>query len=126
MSVQPVSLLVRCLFRLGTPPQPFAVVENTATGKFEVVQIAREVFDFFRVAGIPLCQPVTVPPGSLLDVSVVCVFEIFIGAQDLIRFAVGEEIDTGEIVIVQIPPSVFDFYRSQGVPLCMPSQVDAA
>lgn len=118
MSSKPLGLQVRCLFELGTPPQPFAVVQNTTTGRFEVVQISREVFDFFLAAGIPICEPVTVPPGSLVDVSVVCVFEIFIGAQNLIRFAVGEEIETGEIVVVQIPLAVFNFYRSQGVPLC--------
>ncbi|MGI5854311.1 MAG: hypothetical protein ACOX8I_08320 [Bacillota bacterium] len=112
------SIVVRCLFQLGTPLQPFAVVENTNTDRIMLVRISEEVFTSLMEAGIPICQPTTAPPASLANVNVLCVFRMFIGAQEPIPYAIGESKENCEIVIIQITDALFDFFRLLGVPMC--------
>lgn len=109
------TLRVRCIFQLGTPPQPYAVVQETGTNRTAVVRITPELFDFLEGAGIEICQPVSVPPGSLIGRDVLCVFRMFIGAQEPIPYAVTED---GDISIIQITDAAFAFFSFLGVPTC--------
>ena len=52
-----------CLFQLGTPPQPYVVVEDAISGEVAIVRTSQEVYDFFLAARIPVCEPVMDPPG---------------------------------------------------------------
>lgn len=117
-------ITVRCLFRLGTPPLPYAVVENTETGRVALVRISDEVFNSLFEAGIPICEPTMAPPASLAQVNVLCVFRMFIGAQEPIPYVIGESMETGEIVIIQISDALFNFFRLLGVPVCPIIQAD--
>ena len=112
------SFAVRCLFQPGTPLQPYAVVENTETDRIMLVHVSEEVFTSLLEAGIPICEPTTAPPASLASVNVLCVFRMFIGAQEPIPYVIGESKETGEIVIIQINDALFNFFRLLGVPMC--------
>lgn len=118
MPVGTSNLIVQCVFQLGTPLQPFVVVQSPLTGRVAVVRISAELFDFFVSAGIPVCEPTTVPPGTLAGQEILCVFSMFIGAQEPIPFAIVQNPQTGEVTIVQISQAAFDFFRSLGVPVC--------
>lgn len=109
---------VLCLFQLGTPPRPYAVVEESLTGKFAVVRITPEIYQFFLEGGTQVCEPTMIPPAELASLNVHCVFKIFIGAANPIPFAVVEEPDTGEIMIVQISEANFCFFEANGIPVC--------
>lgn len=43
-------------------------------------------------------------------------------AQEPIPFVIGESMETGEIVIIQISDALFDFFRLLGIPMCPVSQ----
>lgn len=116
--LQVPNIVVRCVFQLGTPLQPYAIVEDVATSRVSVVQITNEVFEFLVEAQIPLCEPVTVPPGSLEDQIIRCVFRIFIGAQEPVPFAVVEDEKNRQFGIVEITEPVFEFFRLVGVSSC--------
>jgi len=118
------SIVVRCLFQLGTPLQPYAVVESTKTNQIMLVHVSEEIFTSLMEAGIPICEPTTAPPASLAFVNVLCVFRMFIGAQEPIPYVIGESKRTGEIVIIQINDALFNFFRLLGVPICPIIQAD--
>lgn len=47
-----------CVFQadLGTQePIPFVVTQNEATGEISIIQITREVSEFLRTIGVPVC-----------------------------------------------------------------------
>lgn len=109
---------VRCLFQLGTPPQPYAVVEESLTEEIAVVRITPEIYSFFLAGGTPVCQPTMICPSELANLNVLCVFRVFIGAANTIPFAIVEAPSSNDIMVVQISEANFCFFEANGVPVC--------
>jgi hypothetical protein len=109
---------VRCLFQVGTPLKPYAVVEESLTHDLIIVQINAEIYDFFLSGGSPVCEPTMIPPTELASLNAICVFQIFIGAENAISFAVVEASSSNELLIVQISEANFCFFKSLGVHVC--------
>lgn len=110
---------VRCVFQQGTPLREYVIIQFEDGDRVEILQISEEVFDFLVSAGIPVCEPVMVPPGSLTGQNLLCVFRADLGTQTPIPFVVTRKETTGEVSIIQITDAVYDFFRAIDIPVCL-------
>ncbi len=94
------------------------MVEDESTEQIVIIQISETVFNELLTAGISVCEPTTAPPASLAGLVLHCVFQANIGTQEPVSYVVAEDEKTEEVTIVQISQTLFDFFRSIGIPLC--------
>lgn len=111
------NLQIWCVFQQGTPLREFVIVQSG--NRTAIFQISEAIFDFFVSAGIPVCEPVMVPPGNLAGQNLLCVFQADLGTQEPIPFVVAQSATSREISIIQITNEVYEFLRKIGVPVCL-------
>lgn len=110
------NLQIRCVFQQGTPLREYVIIQSE--NRVAILRISESVFDFFVRAGIPVCEPVTVPPGQLAGQNLLCVFQADLGAQEPVPFVVAENETEATISIIQLNNEAYDFLRTIGVPVC--------
>jgi hypothetical protein len=118
MNTETVTITINCVFQLGTPLREFAVITNTQTGRIAIVEVSEEVFDFLVSAAVPICEPASIPPGSLLHQTLLCLFTFDLGTEEPATYVVTEDNSSGEFSILQIPAEAFEFFQSIGIPVC--------
>ncbi len=111
------NLQIICVFQQGTPLREYVIVQSE--NRIAIFRISESVFDFFIRAGIPVCEPLMVPPGKLADQNLLCVFQADLGTQEPIPFVVAESKTEETISIIQLNNETYDFFRTIGVPVCL-------
>lgn len=111
------NLQIKCVFQQGTPLREYVIVQSE--NRVTILRISESIFDFFVRAGIPVCEPVTVPPGKLAGQNLLCVFQADLGAQEPIPFVVAESETEGIVSIIQLNNEAYDFLSIIGVPVCL-------
>ncbi|MGE5605669.1 MAG: hypothetical protein ACM3YE_08265 [Bacteroidota bacterium] len=117
------NIVVHCIFLLGTPPRQFAVMEKEDSEQIIIQRVSETVFSELQNAGIPLCEPVAAPPASLAGLSLHCVFQANIGAQEPVSYVVAEDEVAETVTIVQISTTLYSFLRQIGISSCRYSEL---
>lgn len=112
-----VHLQIKCVFQQGTPLREYVIIQSD--GKIEIFRISESLFDFFVRAGIPVCEPVTVPPGHLTGQNLLCVFTADLGTEEPVPFVLTENESDGTVSIIQLTVEAYDFLIIIGVPECL-------
>lgn len=110
---------IQCVFQQGTPLREYVILQSEKKHQIAILRISEAVFDFFVSAGIPVCEPVTVPPGSLVGQNLLCIFQADLGAQEPVPFVVVQTETNKEISILQIIEEAYGFFSTIGVPVCL-------
>lgn len=111
------NLQIKCVFQQGTPLREYVIIQSDE--KITIFRISESLFDFFVRAGIPVCEPLTVPPGNLTGQNLLCVFKADLGTGEPIPFVVTESESDGTVAIIQLTVEVYDFLITIGVPVCL-------
>lgn len=117
MSTEPVTATINCIFQLGTPLREFAIITNTRTGRIAIIEVSEEVFDFLVSASIHICEPTTIPPGSLNNQTILGIFTFNIGTEEPAHYVVTQDNTSGEFSILQIPVEAYEFFQAIGIPV---------
>lgn len=118
MSAEGITVTINCIFQLGIPLREFAVITNTQTGRITIIQVSESLFDFLVSASIPICEPISIPPGSLKDQTILCVFTFDLGTKEPASYVITRDNKSGETSIFQIPAEVREFFQSIGIATC--------
>ncbi|MGE5605832.1 MAG: hypothetical protein ACM3YE_09090, partial [Bacteroidota bacterium] len=111
------NIRVKCVFQQGTPLREYVIIQSE-NGRIAIYRISEPVFDFFVRAKVPVCEPVTVPPGNLTGQNLLCVFKADLGAEETIPFVVTEGETDETVSIIQLTDEAYDFLRTIGIPVC--------
>lgn len=117
MNTEPITITINCIFQLGTPLKEYAIITNTQTGRIAIIQLSEEVFDFFVSASIPICEPVTIPPGSLNNQTILGIFTFNLGTEEPANYVITRDNTSGEFSIFQIPVEAYEFFQAIGIPV---------